>query len=82
VQWGHWKFSHTDDPEAGGCQSGKVAIEPPKSEPGKLVGVRVGVLDAGGGNQGFNGDGGLVDGGKQKEVPDSGEKVGLTFTGQ
>ena len=36
----------------------------------------MGVLDAGGGNQRLNGDGGLVDDGKQNEVPDSGERVG------
>lgn len=73
---------HTNDPEAGGRQSGTIAIEPPKSEPGKLVDGRVGVLDAGGGNQRLNGDGGLVEDGKQKEVPDSGERVGPTVKGQ
>jgi hypothetical protein len=71
-----WKFSHTDDPEAGGRQSSRIAIECPKSEPGKPVGGRVGVLDAVGGNQRLDGNGGLIDDSKQKEVPDSGEKVG------
>jgi len=40
------------------------------------------VLDAGGGNQRLNGDGGFVEDGEQDEVPDSGEKVGLTVRGQ
>lgn len=73
---------HTDDPEAGARQSSTIAIDSPKSEPGKLVDGRVGVLDAGGGNPRLNGDGGLVEDGKQKEVPDSGEKVGPTVRGQ
>jgi len=40
------------------------------------------VLDARGGDQRLNGDGGFVDGGEQDEVPDSGEKVGLMVRGQ
>jgi len=58
-----------NDPEAGGYQSGTIAIECPEREPGKLVSVRVRVLDAGGGNQRLDGDGGLVDDGEQEEVP-------------
>lgn len=77
VPWECRKISRTDDPEASGYQSGAIAIECPKSEPGQLVGVRVRILDVGGGDQRLDGDGGLVDDSKQEAVPDSGEKVRL-----
>src|SRR5258706_11909294 len=67
------KFSHTDDPDAGAYQSSAKGVECPKSEPSERVGVRVRVLDAGRVNQQLNGDGGSVDDGEQKKVPDSGE---------
>lgn len=60
-----WKISHTDDPETSGYQSGAKGVECPKSEPSECVGVRVGVLDAGRVNQGFNGDSGSVDDSEQ-----------------
>ena len=81
-QWEHRKISHTNDPDANAYQSGAKAIEGPESEPGKLIDVRVGVLDTGRGNQQLNGDGGLVDDGEQEEVPDSGARLSQLVEGQ
>ena len=66
--------SHTNNPEPSAYQSGTKAIQRPKSEPSKRVGVRVGVLDVGRVNQRLNGDSGPIDDGEQKEVPKSGER--------
>ena len=64
--------SHTNDPEPSAYQSDTKAIERPKSVPNERVGVRVRVLNMGRVNQRLNGDGGPIDDGEQKEVPESG----------